>query len=42
MDAAQKQYDIPKFKEQYGNFIGGEFIAPSGGKYLEITFNTGT
>ena len=23
-----KSYDIPKFKEQYENFIGGEFVAP--------------
>ena len=24
MDAVQKTYDVPKFKEQYENFIGGE------------------
>lgn len=36
MDAA-KSYDIPKFKEQYGNFIGGEFVAPVGGEYFEVT-----
>ena len=33
MDAA-KSYDIPKFKEQYENFIGGEWVAPVGGKYF--------
>ena len=25
MDAVKKSYDIPKFKEQYENFIGGEW-----------------
>ena len=28
MDAARKTYDIPKFKEQYNNYIGGEWVAP--------------
>ncbi|MEO6589302.1 MAG: aldehyde dehydrogenase family protein, partial [Pyrinomonadaceae bacterium] len=36
MDAAQKSYDIPKFKEQYNNFIGGEFVAPKSGEYLDV------
>ncbi|MBS1797852.1 MAG: aldehyde dehydrogenase family protein, partial [Acidobacteria bacterium] len=35
MDAAQKTYDIPKFKEQYENFIGGEWVAPRGGEYFD-------
>lgn len=26
IDAAQKLYDIPKFKERSDNFIGGEFV----------------
>ncbi|MDQ3180207.1 MAG: aldehyde dehydrogenase family protein, partial [Acidobacteriota bacterium] len=37
MDAAQKTYDIPKFKEQYENFIGGEWVAPTGSEYFENT-----
>jgi aldehyde dehydrogenase len=37
MDAAQKSYDIPKFKEQYENFIGREWVAPTGGEYFENT-----
>src|SRR5215213_786705 len=37
MDAAKKSYDIPKFKEQYENFIGGEWVAPVGGEYIENT-----
>nr|MBA3692395.1 aldehyde dehydrogenase family protein [Acidobacteriota bacterium] len=37
MDAAQKTYDIPKFKEQYENFIGGEWVAPKSGEYFENT-----
>ena len=36
MDAAKKQYDIPKFKEQYNNFIGGEWIAPKNGEYFDV------
>lgn len=35
MDAAQKTYDIPKFKEQYENYIGGEWVAPRSGEYFE-------
>lgn len=35
MDAA-KSHDIPKFKEQYNNFIGGEFVAPKCGKYFDV------
>src|SRR6185295_10833682 len=31
----QKTYDIPKFKEQYENFIGGEWVAPRGGEYFD-------
>ena len=31
-----KSYDIPKFKEQYNNFIGGEFVAPKGGEYFDV------
>ena len=34
MDAVQKSYDIPKFKEQYENFIGGEWVAPVSGEYF--------
>ncbi|MBX7174272.1 MAG: aldehyde dehydrogenase [Pyrinomonadaceae bacterium] len=36
MDAAKKSYDIPKFKEQYNNFIGGEWVAPKGGEYFDV------
>ena len=36
MDGTQKSYDIPKFKEQYNNFIGGEFVAPKGGEYFDV------
>src|SRR5688572_24464721 len=35
MDAVQKTYDIPKFKEQYENFIGGEWVAPKSGEYFD-------
>lgn len=35
MDAA-KSFDIPKFKEQYNNFIGGEWVAPKGGEYFDV------
>jgi aldehyde dehydrogenase len=35
MDAVQKTYDIPKFKEQYENFIGGQWVAPRGGEYFD-------
>jgi aldehyde dehydrogenase len=36
MDAVKKSYDIPKFKEQYNNYIGGEWIAPKGGEYFDV------
>jgi aldehyde dehydrogenase len=26
----------PKFKEKYGNYIGGKFIAPSSGQYFDV------
>jgi aldehyde dehydrogenase len=32
---AEKSYDIPKFKEQYENFIGGEWVAPKSGEYFD-------
>ncbi len=35
MDAVKRSYDIPKFKEQYENYIGGEWIAPTGGEYFD-------
>ena len=35
MDATQQSYDIPKFKEQYENYIGGKWIAPSSGEYFD-------
>ena len=35
MDAVQKSYDIPKFKEQYENFIGGKWVAPKSGEYFD-------
>lgn len=28
-------YERPKYKSQYENFIGGEWIAPSSGEYIE-------
>ena len=30
-------YTKPKFKEKYGNFIGGKFIEPVGGQYFDNT-----
>ncbi len=30
-------YSKPKFKESYGNFINGEFVAPVNGEYFENT-----
>ena len=30
-----KTYEIPEFKEQYGNFIGGEWVAPRNGEYFD-------
>ncbi len=37
MDAATeaKTHEIPVFKEQYGNFIGGKWVAPVKGEYFE-------
>ncbi len=35
MDAVKKSFDIPKFKEQYENFIGGEWVAPKSGEYFD-------
>jgi aldehyde dehydrogenase len=35
MDAVQKKFDIPKFKEQYENYIGGEWVAPRSGEYFD-------
>ena len=28
-------YDRPKYKEQYENFIGGEWVAPNSKEYVE-------
>ena len=36
MAQSAKSYDIPKFKEQYNNFIGGEFVAPVSGEYFDV------
>ena len=30
-------YQRPEFKEQYENYIGGEWVAPIDGKYFENT-----
>ncbi len=30
-------YSKPKFKEKYGNFINGKFVAPVGGEYFDNT-----
>lgn len=30
-------YQRPKFKEQYENYIGGEWVAPIEGNYFENT-----
>ncbi len=35
MEAAQKKYDKPEFKERYDNFIGGEWVAPKSGEYFD-------
>src|SRR5512141_2237561 len=35
MDATKRSYDIPKFKEQYENYIGGEWVAPTSGEYFD-------
>ncbi|MEP6848434.1 MAG: aldehyde dehydrogenase family protein, partial [Acidobacteriota bacterium] len=36
MAEARKSYDIPKFKEQYENYVGGEWAAPKSGEYFEV------
>src|SRR5215213_4367954 len=35
MESTKRSYDIPKFKEQYENYIGGEWVAPKSGEYFE-------
>jgi len=30
-----KTYEIPKFRAQYGNFIGGKWVAPVNGEYFD-------
>src|SRR5947208_7828482 len=35
MDAVKRSFDIPKFKEQYENYIGGEWTAPKSGEYFD-------
>jgi aldehyde dehydrogenase len=30
-------YSKPEFKDQYGNYIGGEWVAPVNGKYFDAT-----
>ena len=35
MDAVKRSFDIPKFKEQYENYIGGEWVAPKSGEYFD-------
>jgi aldehyde dehydrogenase len=35
MAEAKKSFDIPKFKEQYENYIGGEWVAPKSGEYFD-------
>ena len=35
MDGAKQQYELPKFKEQYENYIGGEWVAPKSGEYFD-------
>ncbi|MEP6704294.1 MAG: aldehyde dehydrogenase family protein [Acidobacteriota bacterium] len=37
MAEAKKSFDIPKFKEQYENYIGGEWAAPKSGEYFDVT-----
>jgi len=37
MYAVKKSFDIPKFKEQYENYIGGEWVAPKSGEYFDCT-----
>mgnify|MGYP003477311108 FL=1 len=36
MEGTKKSYDIPKFKEQYENYINGEWTAPKSGEYFEV------
>ena len=35
MDAVKRSFDIPKFKEQYENYIGGDWVAPKSGEYFD-------
>ena len=35
MATVKKSFDIPKFKEQYENYIGGEWVAPKSGEYFD-------
>ena len=35
MESTKKSFDIPKFKEQYENYVGGEWLAPKGGEYFD-------
>jgi aldehyde dehydrogenase len=35
MDGTKQQYELPKFKEQYENYIGGEWVAPKSGEYFD-------
>jgi aldehyde dehydrogenase len=35
MESTKKSFDIPKFKEQYENYINGEWTAPKGGEYFD-------
>ena len=35
MEGTKKSFDIPKFKEQYENYIGGEWVAPKSGEYFD-------
>ena len=30
-----KGVSVSPFRERYGNFIGGKFVAPVGGKYFD-------
>ena len=35
MESTKRSFDIPKFKEQYENYIGGEWSAPRSGEYFD-------
>jgi len=35
MESTKRSYDIPKFKEQYENYIGGEWVAPRSSEYFD-------